>query len=115
MAHTRSVKPAEGPEYTATREIFEKGFVQVQATGKNTTTGYHTALAIDPGLAPPVALEFVNLPPSGVAADHITPFTVSIVVRYEAGQTSVPIHDTDGLRQVKITVPPPLPPIPPKK
>lgn len=111
MAHKHSVAPTEGPVYTAQKHIFDHGHIYIKATGSNATTGYHTSFAIDPGTKP-VEVEFVNLAPTGIAADHITPFTASIVVKFEGEQTTVPIHDAAGVHHVPITAAVPLPPIP---
>jgi hypothetical protein len=103
MSTSKSVKPSDGPHYTATRGLFEGPEVYVEATGHNVTGGFKTSFMVDFTVAHLTELSFLNIPPTGIANDLVTPFDISIAVTLPASAQTVLIHDTKGAHKVSIT------------
>jgi hypothetical protein len=100
------VAPYEGPVYQAARIQPDDAVlgldVHVTARGANRSTGFHVFLRIDPAQIAPPELDFVNLPPTGIVAPVIVPFSVGTTLKYPLNVEFVTIHDTRGSHRVPI-------------
>lgn len=108
MAETRELSQSTEPyqvAYSAIMDGHGKRFT-VHAVGLNKTRGYQTFFQIDPILILPPQIDFVNIPPSGIALQQVENFHVQLtmVAASVAGQPqwTVDVHDTKGRHTVRI-------------
>jgi hypothetical protein len=91
--------------YTATMHPDGKRFT-IRATGENPTTGYKTFLQVDPILILPEQVDFVNIKPTGMAGQMISPFDVELTLVANSilgqPQRGVIVHDTNGGHSIPI-------------
>ena len=78
----------------------------VHAFGFNPTSGYKTFFQIDPSFVLPAIVDFINIKPTGMVAQMVTPFHVelTIVASSVFGETqkTVTVHDIYGGHHVDI-------------
>jgi hypothetical protein len=92
--------------YKAVFDEDKKRFT-VHAFGFNNTTGYKTFFQVDPRLILPAIVDFINLKPTGMVGEMITPFHVQIGMVaadsvFGENQQIVTINDIEGDHQIQI-------------
>lgn len=91
--------------YAAYMDADGKRFT-VHAQGMNRTSGFRTFLQVDPRLILPAQADFVNIPPSGVVLEVLTPFHVTLTMVAAAvmgeQQRTIIVHDSQGSHTVTI-------------
>jgi hypothetical protein len=95
--------------YAAHFDPDQKRFT-VFANGLNLTTSYRTFLEVDPEMILPAIVDFVNIKPTGVVGQLVTPFSVQLTLVAASvlgeAQRTVTVHDLDGPHQIPIELSP---------
>jgi hypothetical protein len=87
---------------------FEKDNIRftIYAVGHNRTTGFRTFFQVDPAFILPAIVDFINIPPSGIVLQVVTPFSAHITMAaasiFGEKQHAVTIHDVSGSHSIPI-------------